>query len=176
MWIKEYQEFTATTAIYPKDRALEYLVPALCSETLELVEVLTDLEYAESRENESNVLKESGDIIWDISELCTLFKIDLSEMCLEAQKRMRKDNFIRVNDLTSSTEAILGRYSKSIRDSWGEDKTKGRLIDCSIDILTITIETLLQYGYTLKDAINANIEKLSSRKERDVIKGSGDNR
>lgn len=31
-------------------------------------------------------------------------------------------------------------------------------------------------GYTLQDVINRNVEKLSSRKERGVLKGSGDNR
>jgi NTP pyrophosphatase (non-canonical NTP hydrolase) len=31
-------------------------------------------------------------------------------------------------------------------------------------------------GYTLQDVVDANIEKLTSRKERGVLKGSGDNR
>lgn len=31
-------------------------------------------------------------------------------------------------------------------------------------------------GYTLQDVIDANVEKLTSRKERGVLKGSGDDR
>ena len=31
-------------------------------------------------------------------------------------------------------------------------------------------------GYTLQDVIDANVTKLTSRKERGVLKGSGDNR
>lgn len=31
-------------------------------------------------------------------------------------------------------------------------------------------------GYTLQDVIDRNVEKLNSRKERGVLKGSGDNR
>lgn len=31
-------------------------------------------------------------------------------------------------------------------------------------------------GYTLQDVIDRNVEKLSSRKDRGVLKGSGDNR
>ena len=31
-------------------------------------------------------------------------------------------------------------------------------------------------GYTLQEVVDANVEKLTSRKERGVIKGSGDNR
>jgi NTP pyrophosphatase (non-canonical NTP hydrolase) len=31
-------------------------------------------------------------------------------------------------------------------------------------------------GYTLQDVINANVDKLVSRKERGVVKGDGDNR
>jgi|SRR6478609_2798676 len=31
-------------------------------------------------------------------------------------------------------------------------------------------------GYTLQDVVDRNVEKLTSRKERGVVKGSGDNR
>lgn len=31
-------------------------------------------------------------------------------------------------------------------------------------------------GFTLQDVVDANVEKLSSRKERGVLKGNGDNR
>lgn len=31
-------------------------------------------------------------------------------------------------------------------------------------------------GFTFEDVVQANIEKLTSRKERDVLKGDGDNR
>jgi hypothetical protein len=31
-------------------------------------------------------------------------------------------------------------------------------------------------GYSLKEIANMNVDKLKGRKERDVIKGSGDNR
>jgi NTP pyrophosphatase (non-canonical NTP hydrolase) len=31
-------------------------------------------------------------------------------------------------------------------------------------------------GYTLEDVVNMNVEKLSSRRDRGVVKGSGDNR
>ena len=31
-------------------------------------------------------------------------------------------------------------------------------------------------GFTLQQVVDANVEKLTSRKERDVVKGSGDNR
>lgn len=31
-------------------------------------------------------------------------------------------------------------------------------------------------GFTLEDVVNKNVEKLSSRKERNVLKGDGDNR
>jgi len=31
-------------------------------------------------------------------------------------------------------------------------------------------------GYTLQDVVDANVEKLTSRKERNVLKGDGDNR
>lgn len=44
------------------------------------------------------------------------------------------------------------------------------------DVLWYITSLADDMGYTLQDVINANVEKLSSRKERGVLKGSGDNR
>lgn len=44
------------------------------------------------------------------------------------------------------------------------------------DVLWYLANLSNDIGYSLKEIANMNVDKLRSRKERDVIKGSGDNR
>jgi NTP pyrophosphatase (non-canonical NTP hydrolase) len=44
------------------------------------------------------------------------------------------------------------------------------------DVLWYLANISNDIGYSLKEIANMNVDKLRSRKERDVIKGSGDNR
>ena len=44
------------------------------------------------------------------------------------------------------------------------------------DVLFYVAALADDLGYTLQDVVDANEQKLSSRKERGVLKGSGDNR
>lgn len=104
----EYQEFTATTAIYPPHKALEYCALGLAGEAGEFAgkvsKVIRDNGGKVTPEVRLELLKELGDVQWMLSELATY--------------------------LDSSLESV----------------------------------------------VNMNIEKLSSRRERNVLQGSGDNR
>jgi NTP pyrophosphatase (non-canonical NTP hydrolase) len=53
---------------------------------------------------------------------------------------------------------------------------KAELAKEASDILWYIASLADDLGYTLQDVVDMNIEKLSSRKERGVLKGSGDNR
>jgi NTP pyrophosphatase (non-canonical NTP hydrolase) len=44
------------------------------------------------------------------------------------------------------------------------------------DVMWYVVSLADDLGYTLQEVIDLNVEKLSSRKERGVLKGSGDNR
>lgn len=56
------------------------------------------------------------------------------------------------------------------------DLDRGDLIKEIGDVMWYAASLADDLGYTLQDVVDANVEKLSSRKERGVIKGSGDNR
>lgn len=85
MNIVEYQYATAQTAIYPSEKALEYLALGLVSEAGEVAGKVK--KYI--RDNSSNTVlkedmkKELGDIMWYISEMSTLFGLRLPDI-LEA--------------------------------------------------------------------------------------------
>lgn len=108
MTINEYQEFTRTTAIYPADRAMEYLTCGLASEVGEYLgkwkKIIRDKSGKVDVMESYELAKEAGDILWYVSRLCD------------------------------------------------------------------------EQGWDLQDVIDINVEKLSSRQDRDALQGSGDDR
>lgn len=99
----EYQNWTRTTAIYPKDRALEYLGLGLTSEAGEVAGKLKK-RIRDGGVDVMSLIDEIGDVYWYLARLC--------------------------DEIGFSTESVLKR----------------------------------------------NFDKLEDRKNRNVIKGSGDNR
>lgn len=98
----DYQAFTRSTAIYPKNKALEYLTLGLASEAGEVAGVVK--KHIRDGKSLEGLCSELGDVLWYIT----------------------------------------------------------RLAD--------------ELGLNLQDVIDQNVEKLSSRKERGVLGGSGDYR
>ena len=84
----------------------------------------------------------------------------------------------QVYGLVEESGEVAGKFKKLIRDKDGvlTDEAKKEIYKELGDVLWYvnTITTLL--GGELTDVAQANLDKLSSRKERGVIGGSGDNR
>ena len=57
-----------------------------------------------------------------------------------------------------------------------KDLDKKELIKEIGDVLWYITALSIDLDYSLQDVIDSNVEKLSDRKERGVVKGSGDNR
>lgn len=82
--------------------------------------------------------------------------------------------------LSGESGEIAEKVKKWIRD---EDYANGMSVERREAIL-LELGDPLWYitsladdlGYTLQDVVDANVNKLNSRKERGVLKGSGDNR
>lgn len=104
--LNEYKEFTRTTAVYPKEQALNYLILGLTSEAGE----------------------------------------------------------------------VAGKLKKAIRDFHTWEEMKKNILSETGDVVWYVVRILDELGLTLEDAIENNTQKLSSRLERNVIKGSGDDR
>ncbi len=108
MTLEEYTAFTDTTAVYPKDRGLEYTVLGLAGEAGE----------------------------------------------------------------------VAGKYSKVIRDSGGvlTEEMRLKLIDELSDVAWFFVRVAKELGKTPEEILEHNFNKLSSRAQRGVLRGSGDNR
>lgn len=71
-----------------------------------------------------------------------------------------------------------GEIAEKVKKSLRGDKplVKEDVLKELGDVLWYITSMSDDLGYTLEDVMNQNIEKLSSRKERGVVKGDGDNR
>jgi NTP pyrophosphatase (non-canonical NTP hydrolase) len=105
MNINEYLEFTRTTAIYPKEVAVDYLI----------------------------------------------------------------------HGLTSEAGEVAGKFKKKLRDG-EKDTFKTDMLSELSDVQWYICRLVDELGFTMDDLIEHNVQKLSSRKERNVLSGSGDNR
>ncbi|MDD3445536.1 MAG: nucleoside triphosphate pyrophosphohydrolase family protein [Zavarzinia sp.] len=82
MKLADYQAFTRTTAIYPADRALEYLALGLASEAGEVAGVVKKWIRDGAAEDvlRDKLSAEMGDVCWYLAELCNAAGLDLAEV------------------------------------------------------------------------------------------------
>jgi len=80
--------------------------------------------------------------------------------------------------LAEEAGEVAGKYAKAVRDCNGNiDSERRDAIKKELgDVMWFVAELSTQLGLTLEEVMAANIEKLTSRKARGVISGSGDNR
>lgn len=80
--------------------------------------------------------------------------------------------------LPNEAGEVAGKLKKAIRDTDGEvtNETRTALLGELGDVLWYLSTLAHELGLTLDYVAATNIEKLTSRKERGVIQGSGDNR
>ena len=91
-----YQEFTRTTAIYPKDRVFVYLTAGIAEEAGEVAgkfkkSVRDNWQYDVFKER---VAAELGDVLWYVARYADELGIPLSEIASMNQAKLtgRKDN------------------------------------------------------------------------------------
>ena len=80
MNVIDYQVWTRSTAIYPKDRAIEYLALGLTSEAGEVAGKIKKL-IRDGTNNESAIIDELGDVLWYLARFCDEYNIHLEELC-----------------------------------------------------------------------------------------------
>ena len=79
-----YQEKTGETAIYPPEKALEYLTLGLCSEAGEvagkLKKIIRDNNGIVDEDAAQKLSIEIGDVLWYVAQLATTLGLQLSEV------------------------------------------------------------------------------------------------
>ena len=78
-----YQGWSKETAIYPKDKSLEYLGLKLCGESGEVAQIIGKWlpgDYELDDEHKEMLKKELGDVAWYMSQLCTELGLSLDDV------------------------------------------------------------------------------------------------
>ncbi len=191
-YIKEYVEFTRTTAVYPKEFAHTYLGLAVNDEIGELVEKLqpyaANVMSAPVIDNHATVnrigkyvLAEAGDVMYYITRCCDEYDCDLEDVIRKADYIGDATIPAALLTLVVAGSRIAGREKKQLRDgaTWNEQKQVDNLriiMACLSDAYASLAVICRFFGYTMEHVMFCNREKLQDRKDRGVIKGDGDNR
>lgn len=81
MEFKTYQAAAHETAVYPEDRALEYVALGLAGEAGEVANKIKKLiRDGDDQGKRDTIAKELGDVLWYVSELATVLGADLNEV------------------------------------------------------------------------------------------------
>ena len=83
-----------------------------------------------------------------------------------------------VMGLVEEAGEVSGKFAKAVRDNDGviDDEIKSEIVKELGDVAWMLAECSTVIGVSLEEVLQKNIEKLASRKQRNVIHGSGDNR
>ena len=162
--LDNYQNQAMTLAVYRGDVRIAYPTLGLIEEVGELLECATD--------NSELLVKEMGDVMWYASAVCSDLGIKLSEAWKEPKVQLIPD----VEALYKNAFRCAGRVKKILRgDDGREDKVKE--VRGLVGDIVRRIEVLAgQYGSSLQEVCETNLDKLFDRKDRGVLRGDGDNR
>ena len=172
--LNEYQQQAMSTAIFPVDRSLDYTVLGLLSEVGELAEAWLD-----NKKTLHDVAAEAGDCYWYCAAIADTLEVSLEDVVrFSMGGRMYLATTNIIHALTASSGNLAGLVKKAIRDDGGHFSPERR--EKAIDLLGKTVlhldELCEGLGTTRWAVMNANLDKLLSRKARGVLGGSGDAR
>ncbi|WP_216646146.1 MULTISPECIES: nucleoside triphosphate pyrophosphohydrolase family protein [unclassified Marinobacter] len=99
--MNDYQEKTSATAIYPKDKALEYLTLGLVSEAGEVAGKVKKFLRGDYDElPREDLEKELGDVLWYIAQLCEVMGLAMGDAAYFNLKKLmerKKNNTLQGN-------------------------------------------------------------------------------
>ena len=82
--LNEYQTQTSQTAIYPSERAMEYLTLGLTSEAGEVAgkvkKVIRDYSGVIDDNARHAIAQELGDVLWYVAQIASLLNVELADI------------------------------------------------------------------------------------------------
>lgn len=87
--LKNYQHFTRTTAVYPKDQELIYLALGLASEAGEVAGKVKKI-IRDKEDLTDGVLDEMGDCLWYMAQLCNYFGVSFNDLIFRNTEKLTK--------------------------------------------------------------------------------------
>lgn len=188
MNISEYQSKARSTAIYLEEKDSRLIYPALglvgeCGEIADKIKKTIRGDGVTPKSIEA-IGKELGDCCWYLANICCDVDLDLgmidsmsgAHMIAGLKKLNLPQLVLRMCRLASLVAEVLEQwhYLYDNRPSErcrfiGFPRNLSEIISCIKEIAS-------RHDFTLEEIYTANIEKLTSRKERGKLRGSGDDR
>ena len=185
----EYQKNAWKLAVKEVKRAgLGYTALGIINENYELCEKLTLFVCADQIREESvrnKIRGEIGDVLWYIAGTCTALNIELFPLMKQAKKEselgalpFEYQDFLNyfLSEIRRINAKVAALAKKIIRKDSDKGKKRQELSKTLISNIRILLELCRILDCTLKACASANLDKLASRANRGLIKGSGDNR
>jgi NTP pyrophosphatase (non-canonical NTP hydrolase) len=190
----EYQAAAKTTAIYPESAKLTYPLLGLSGEFGEICEKVKK-HIRDGRElDKDDLTKELGDVLWYLSAVSSDFDIKLNDVFDYVVNEYESAYSVIRYDVVTSLLLLsnaIGKLSEefvcddeltmqvSIDNANDEEFAKyqeGLRIELLANILFYLIQLITAFELSIDNIADTNLAKLLSRKERNVLHGSGDNR
>lgn len=181
-----YQSQALQTAIYPLERGLEYTVLGLLSEIGELAEVYIDANYSIGTGGRWGALtevalSETGDCYWYTAAIADALGTTLGEIAdtyLASTVYLSGSRGMLIVFLQREAGAIAGIVKKAIRDNAGmlTATKQAELEKRLLNVLALLDHLSSVLGSSRKAVMNKNLNKLSDRKVRGTLEGSGNHR
>lgn len=166
MDFREYTKFTDTTAVYPNpDTDLTYPTLGLVDEVAELYTATHD-----------NVVKELGDVCYYLARLNRALNINLVSVIDSSNKKANLTEYELVELMVVDAGYIAGRLKKYIRGDYDRSELLNSVYPYIVGMLSTMGAVAKLFNLTIEEVMQINKDKLTSRKERGVLKGDGDNR
>lgn len=177
MQLGKYQKEARKTAIYPNlGKNLHYPALGICGEWGEFCgKLLLDNQTLRQKKNKEALLIELGDMLWYVANLATEIEISLESIILA-------DRVFKLERPFQEMAEVIGKIAEIVKKT--ERDNQGRLTDIAREFVTANLVQVLRFigyfaselGSSLEKVAEANIKKLTSRKKRNQLRGSGDNR
>ena len=147
-------------------------------------EVKAAVFYCKEHEPElyDNLIKEIGDIFWYIAQLIDVLELPLEYIINAWSTKVilalddNEANVTTDSDLIKAATKLADIRKKDVRDGYAPSLFQQKVLEQLQHLYVAIMGVVISIELTELDIINANKEKLSSRKERDVLGGSGDDR
>lgn len=181
MEFDKYVELTKLTAIYPEDKKFEYLYLGLLSEVGEVAGVYKKYirDGFSTDELQEKMKKEIGDCFWYLARMLDelyekeQIKLIYKLSCLSCgyNEQIIKDSKGKELDFLS---LIIGLIKDVV---WlVPDNSSYHTIQDSVDVFDSLLGLCFKFDLPPALVMKKNIEKLLDRKQRNVLRGDGDER
>jgi len=189
MNIEQYIKTTRETAVYPIQKATSYVALGLSDEAGEFYEKASEYTGGKNKrygqKERESLADELGDVMWYIARIVDELDIDYDHLQKELDAPVAGSSLgpqIKKvahysEDLLLRTVQVNGRVKKIIR---GDDGREKKIQDISENLkdMIVSMKLICHHAgfFSLETVMKLNIDKLTDRSERNVLRGDGDNR